>query len=205
MVSRRFLVAQVSQEKTKYRAIDDMKESGVNSAYFALERLRLDDVDHIAALAARLAALSAEGEVVSIPLSDGTLMQGPLRADFRSGIRWQGRCLDLSKAYRQVPLSSGARRFAVLLVQRPCGSWAYFVGQALLFGACAAVHSFNRVSKSIHHLMIHYGSSVCGQYFDDFPLLEPCQSAAMSSRSVEHLLQSLGWRFAEGLRQRDSL
>ena len=54
---------------------------------------------------------------------------------------WKGKCLDLEKAYRQVPVSSCSLFCSVALVHKPDGEANYFVSQSLPFGACSSVYA----------------------------------------------------------------
>jgi len=68
-------------------------------------------------------------------------------------VEWRGRCVDLSKAYKQIPVSPESRYFAELMVHRyGTGSLVYFVGDSLPFGASSSVFGFNRVSRSLWHI-----------------------------------------------------
>ena len=104
------------------------------------------------------------------------------------------RGIDLSKAYKQLPVSGESRKFSVLLVhhyqtQKP----VYFVSRSLPFGACASVYSFNRISRGTWHIMSHGCKALGGVYFDDFPVVEPAALCALASQSFEGLLKALGW------------
>ena len=196
--SRRFVIEQGHGDHVKYRPIDDLKESGVNSAYHAVDRLRLMDLDYFCVLARFLAKLSAGREVV-VPLSDGVVLKAPLHKDFGGRPRWVGRCLDLEKAYRQVPLALDSLKFGVIVAHRPDGGKpAYFISQSIHFGASASVFAFNRMSLSLFHLSCALLGTLGGVYYDDYPLIEPEISARMATLSIESLLDALGWRYATG-------
>lgn len=92
-------------------------------------------------------------------------LEGLLRPDFAAPEKWHGRCVDLSKAYKQVAVGVKSRCFAVLLVHHPeTGKPVYFVSRSLPFGASASVFSFNRISRSTHHLAT-VGCRVMGGVF----------------------------------------
>ena len=158
VVSRRFAIVQSG----KHRIIDDLKESGVNRAFTAVDALALHDVDYMVSLAylVNTAISQARGHpehFVSIPLKNGECLQGRLHADLRKDVEWRGRCVDLSKAYKQVPVSTGSRPFAVLMVHHfETGRPVYFISNSLPFGASASVFGFNRISRSLWH-----AASVC--------------------------------------------
>ncbi|CAK9104190.1 unnamed protein product [Durusdinium trenchii] len=194
--SRRFVIVQSG----KPRVIDDFKESGVNRTYTAIDKLALHDIDYIASLAhlisTTLSRAKANGGRVVIPRNDGRTLEGSLHPSFEGSIGWQGRCVDLSKAYKQVPVSSESRCFAVLMVHHPqTGEPTYFVSRSLPFGASASVYAFNRISRSLHHLSTVGCRILGGVFYDDFPLLEPESTCTLASHSFEGMVRSLGWSF----------
>ena len=197
--SRRFLIVQGSPDNPKHRPIDDLKESGVNSAYHSLEKLVLHDVDYFVALCNFVGRALTAGGMVEIRLRTGQLLKAPVHPDFKGKISWVGRCLDLEKAYKQVPISEASLPFSVLMAKRPTDQKVvYFVMQSLPFGASSAVFSFNRLSRSLHHLCMHLCKTIGGVFFDDYPFIEPSLTSRLASLSVEGLLTALGWRFAQG-------
>ena len=138
-----------------------------------------------------------DGERVCVKFSDGSIKQGTLSTDFQT-MDWKGKCLDLEKAYRQVPVSESSLKFSVILVHDPHGQARYFVSQSLPFGACSSVYAFNRISASIRFLLQKRFRMVLTNFYDDFPLLEPLQSCELLDKIVSRFLKLLGWRFAEG-------
>ena len=197
--SRRFGVRQGSGDSEKCRPIDDYKESGVNTAYHAVDLLQLHDVDYLVNLCCFVANAAHDDGFIRVGLSDGSMLVGRTRGDLLGGVKWLGRCLDLEKAYKQIPVLAKDLVFAVLMVWEPgSGSWRYFISRSLPFGCCAAVYGFNRVSRSLLHLALHLAGMIGGVYFDDFPLLEPAPTARMGSLAIECLLDALGWSYAVG-------
>ena len=87
------------------------KDSGANAAYHALDKLALHDLDYVAHMCQRI-SLAAQGDSISVTFSSGELLEGPLRPDFKGGVVWQGRCLDLERAYRQAPVLGSQLRYA---------------------------------------------------------------------------------------------
>ena len=197
--SRRFGVRQGSGDSEKCRPIDDYKESGVNTAYHAVDLLQLHDVDYLVNLCCFVANAAHDDGFTRVGLSDGSTLVGRTHGDLLGGVKWLGRCLDLEKAYKQIPVMAKDLVFAVLMVWEPgSGSWKYFISRSLPFGCCAAVYGFNRVSRSLLHLALHLAGMIGGVYFDDFPLLEPAPTARMGSLAIECLLDALGWSYAVG-------
>ena len=78
-VSRRFLLEQGSPEAPKQRPIDDYRDSGVNSAYHALDKLALHDVDYIAHVCQSV-TLAVQGHDITFTLSSGEKLEGSSRA-----------------------------------------------------------------------------------------------------------------------------
>ena len=196
--SRRFAILQGG----KARVIDDLKQSGVNKAFATVDRLNLHDIDYMSSLchfitATIRRALDYPSSLVQVVLRDGTVLEGELHRDFCQPQPWEGRRIDLSKAYKQLPVSGESRKFSVLLVhhyqtQKP----VYFVSRSLPFGACASVYSFNRISRGIWRIMSHGCKALGGVYFDDFPVVEPAALCTLASQSFEGLLKALGWVYA---------
>ena len=80
--------------------------------------------------------------------------------------------------------------------------WAYFRCRVLPFGATASVYSFIRVSRSLRRILVTYLNALCTVFFDDFPMLEPSQGAAVLKSAVSAVLNCLGfWRDTEGKKQ----
>ena len=197
--SRRFAIIQGD----KPRIIDDLKESGVNKAFTAVDQLSLHDIDYVTSLchfvtSAVRSALDHPDKTVRIPLKDGTILTGHLHRDFDRPMRWKARCVDLSKAYKQIPVSAASRPFSVLMVHHPeTGKPVYFVSRSLPFGASSSVFGFNRVSRSLWHIASVGCKILGGVFFDDFPIIEPESMCALATQSFEGLLKALGWRYAD--------
>ena len=86
-------------ESMKVRIIDDCKMSGMNSAFQRTFGIKLMDIDVLAATAASIAKAMADGSVDGVPLHP------------KARECWLGGTLDLSRAYKQGPLSPDSRRF----------------------------------------------------------------------------------------------
>ena len=192
--SRRFVIMQ----NGKPRVIDDLKESNVNSAYTAIDRLSLHDIDSVSSLAFLISKLCHRDDPhVSLPLEDGSVFEGELHRDFRAHTVWSIRCLALAKACKQVPVSESSRQFGVLVLHDPSnGQLRYVVTRSLPFGACASVFAFNRISRALWFLAVKLMGAVGGCFYDDFPLIEPDITAPIASSVVEHLLDCLGWIYS---------
>ena len=102
--------------------------------------------------------------------------------------------LDLSKAYKQLPILPAHRDLAVVFFRDRSGNPQYFVPNALMFGSTAAVYAFNRVSRSLWFLINKFLLVPCAVYFDDYPMFCPENSAESTDLLVSDFLDLLGWR-----------
>ena len=148
-VIRRFVLVQGSE--LKLRPIDDCLEAQLNQAFTSTSYLKLQDVDYVTSLALRIAEAVSEG-----------------KQKYGSG-KWLGKCLDLSKAYKQMAVHPDHRHLAVIFFHRADGTPVFYVANSLMFGATAAVFSFNRVSRSLWFLLSRMLVIPCGVFYDDFP------------------------------------
>ena len=106
------------------------------------------------------------------------------------------RMADLSRAYKQLAIDEKSRRLSVVgFYHLDC--WKYFLNDALPFGSTASVYSFNRVSKSLHHILckLLFALSTC--FYDDFPTISPKASASILTKSLSAVLNILGWDHAQ--------
>lgn len=133
LATRRFPLVQGD----KVRLIDDALVSGLNSGYGASNKLHLFDVDVLVALILR----------VGKELPHRSSLWG-------DSVRMVGRTLDLSSAYKQLGAFMDEQWQRIIVVYDPNSkSPRYFVAHALMFGSVAAVYGFNRVSRSIWHIL----------------------------------------------------
>ena len=141
--------------------------------------LKLQDIDYITGLALKIAErLTQKGA-------------GP-------GIEpWLGKCLDLSKAYKQMAIHPSNRHLAVIFFHGQDGAPKFFVANSLMFGASAAVYSFNRVSRSLWFLLNKMLCIPCGVFYDDFPMFSPESQSDDADAAASQLLDLLGWRHAK--------
>lgn len=134
------------------RPIDDCLEAQLNFAYTSTSYLKLQDLDYIAGVALQLASLVSGGE-----------------QKFGSGA-WRGKCLDLSKAYKQMAVAPNHRDLAVIFVRGLDNKPLFYASNSLMFGATASVYAFNRASGSLCFLMNKMLHTPCEAFFDDFPM-----------------------------------
>lgn len=175
-VIRRFVLVQGAEKKL--RPIDDCLEAQINFAYTSTSYLKLQDVDYVVGLGMRIAEA----------VSKGSQHEG--RGE------WLGKCLDLSKAYKQLAVFPPHRDLAVIFFHLQSGEPQYYVANSLMFGATAAVYAFNRVSRSIWFLFNKMLVIPCGVFYDDFPMFSPAELATNADESASELLDLLGWRHA---------
>ncbi|CAE7410690.1 unnamed protein product, partial [Symbiodinium sp. CCMP2456] len=150
-VIRRFLLDQGS----KQRPIDDACQSQTNAAYSTTIRLELHNADYIASVALFIAKKVKEG-----------------RQRFGSG-DWVGKCLDLTKAYKQLALHPSHRDLCVTYFRGPDGKEMFFLPNSLMFGATAAV-----IPSAV--------------YFDDYPIFTPCEGSKDADDAASQFLSMLG-------------
>ena len=173
-VTRRFVIMQGIDPDTglpKPRVIDDAKESAINLAHTSLEMLVLHDLDYLCDVCSFIASLHSQGPSFQHTWEDGSITSHEIHQSFLNRPVWKGRCLDLKKAYKQVPISQSSLQLGVLLVHDPSdGSPAYFT---LPFGCTSSVFSFNRISRSLLHLKRHLLKLVSGSYLMTSPTWSP--------------------------------
>ena len=190
LFTKRFALMQGTPENPKVRVIDDCRRSGLNSSYTTNFKLELLDLD----------VLSAALLAIADSIQAGSVDFGPdLKSDVHPSLRgqqWKGRTLDLSKAYKQLPISVESRALCVLGYRHE-QEWKYYTTCVLPFGATAAVYGFNRVSRSLHHLLSYFFSIICTCYYDDFPTISPSDSATLVSKCMSVFLNLLGWDHAQ--------
>ena len=109
---------------------------------------------------------------------------------------WLGRTLDLSRAYKQLAISPESRSSNVIGYWYK-DRWLFFRSNVLPFGATAAVYSFNRVSRSLHHLLCKLLWCPCTCFYDDFPTVSPSSSASVLTKALTAILNLLGWDHAQ--------
>ena len=111
--------------------------------------------------------------------------------------QWLGKCLDLSKAYKQMAIHTSHRHLAVIFYHDHRGAPKFYVANSLMFGASAAVYSFNRVSRSLWFLLNKMLAIPCDVFYDGFPMFQPESLAADGDGAASQLSDLLGWRHAK--------
>ena len=175
---RRFVLVQGAE--LKLRPIDDCAEAQLNDAYTSTIKLRMMDSDYVSALALRITKLEAERAA-------------------RLGVSprpWVGKTLDLTKAYKQLPILPAHRDLCVILVADKDNKTQYYIGNALVFGATSAVFSFNRVARSLWFLISKLMQVPSCFFFDDYPMFCLESEGEEVDRVVSDFLGLLGWDHA---------
>lgn len=181
-------------EDRKIRAIDDCKRSGLNESYTTVFKLELYDVDTLACLLAAFADALVKGRA-SLDMDDGMACQVDVHPEVLRD-QWVGRTLDLSRAYKQLAIDSASRPMNVIGYWYK-DKWLFFRSNVLPFGATSAVYSFNRVSRSLHHILCKLLWCPCTCFYDDFPTVSPSASASVLSKALTAVLNLLGWDHAQ--------
>ena len=198
VASKRFGIVQGE----KIRAVDDLSEYMVNSTVSESEKIVLDGVDEILAVARFFGGATTGGvPEFKIPAPDGSVFRGRLHDDFRKGRSrlLRGRALDLKSAYKQLachPEDRWASVLAVLDVDRD--RVMFFESLALPFGATSSVTGFNRTARALRIIMIRLFCLVCTSFYDDFCQLELLDLVESASDTALSLLELLGWEVAKG-------
>lgn len=159
---RRFGVWQSSGDKVKLRPIDDYAENRVNGAFGYSDKLDLRTLDQVIWLCSAMARINDTGKV-RLHLQDGSLLEGDQHADWRAGGNGELMLcvLDLSNAYKQLPLSPSCRKYSIVTLLDPhTGEPACFEGRVLPFGSTASVVHFNRCARLIQCIGWHL--HICG-------------------------------------------
>jgi hypothetical protein len=192
VVSRRFGLEQAD----KVRAIDDMSESLVNSAYGSSYKLDLPGIDGISTAARTWLESISDDRGVQFTLSDGTVLKGRLHhsltlSDARS---LRGRTLDLDAAYKQLLTAKSSLWCAVLAVEDLQGCKRLFKSNVIPFGASASVYGFNKLARAIYTIGVRLFGLVWNNYYDDYPQLDIAASGDDAQVTAEALFDLLGWR-----------
>lgn len=157
----------------------------MNQCYNTNFKLELYDIDTLASLVAAVADSLVSG-TLAFDMGNNTACSVAVHPEVASD-SWCGRTLDLSRAYKQLALDEASRRLSVVGYFHD-GDWVFFRSDVLPWGAIAAVYSFNRVSRSIHHLICKLLWGPCACFCDDYPTISPLASSAMLSKAMSALV-----------------
>ena len=193
-LNKRFVLLQGEEQKP--RVIDNCRDSGVNEAYGSASYLALHDTDYVAAFLQFVSTVLANRDSVVVPLTNGDVLHGEWHGELVNCPKLLGRCVDLSKACKQIAVSPTSRKFAVLGHRTQSGGWAYYISNSLPFGASSSVFAFNKVSRGLWHLLTHQMGCLTTVFFDDFPMFEFEPLQRITTTAVSTLFDLLGWLHA---------
>ena len=188
--SRRFGVLQ----GTKVRPIDDFSESMVNNAVTIREKVTVQGVDHIAAVAKMWTRL-LQKENVEVTLSSGEFLRGRRHASFSADTTLAGKRYDLESAYKQCPLSGKDQSVGVVAVRTEEKSVQFFRLHVLPFGAAGSVVGFNRVALALKAMAVEELLVPALNYYDDFPVIIPVEVAGAVEKAMKGIEAATGWRW----------
>ena len=194
VLTKRFALLQGEEQKA--RIIDNCKESRINEAFGSSSHLALHDTDYIGGFLKFVTTVLSNRERVVIPLLSGEVLTGSWHSDFDQQPRLLGRCVDLSKAYKQIAVSDDTLKFAVLGHRTKDGGWKFYVSKSLPFGASASVYAFNKVSRGLWHLLCHKLQLLSTVFFDDFPVFEFEPLQELTTKMITAFFDLLGWLHA---------
>ena len=169
----RFAVWQ--QAHSKWRLIDNAKESDTNSTLQAWERI------HTTSSSASFAAVRRLRNLHGAALDGG----------------WEVRVSthDLEKAYRQVPVNPQHLRYSIVAIFHPeRQQWVFAECDGLAFGLGAAVLGFNRIPTFVVALARRWLAIPVFAFFDDFKVIDVACSGGSATRSFLELLSWLGYK-----------
>ena len=89
---------------------------------------------------------------VHLQLQDGTILDGVQHSDWKSGVKGEMMLcvLDLSNAYKQLPLSPSCRKYSIVTFGNPnTGEPACFEGKVLPFLMPTAFAAWSRRDKTL--------------------------------------------------------
>eukprot|EP00435_Cladocopium_sp_Y103_P047305 s818_g13.t2 len=193
-LSKRFALYQ--GEERKIRIIYNYRDSGVNAAYSSSSYLALHDTDFVIGFLRFFMWVVGDLHEVVVPMSDGTVLRGGWHESLGGKPALLGRCVGLSKAYKQVAIAEESLRHGVLGYKLADGEWRLYTTQSLPFGASASVFAFNKISRAIWHLLVHGLHILTCVFYDDFPCFEVEPLTHLTAKVLDTFFNILGWKHA---------
>eukprot|EP00438_Fugacium_kawagutii_P022633 Skav216773 [mRNA] locus=scaffold3064:4705:6270:+ [translate_table: standard] len=193
---RRFAVWQ----RSKWRAIDDFSECGVNSSFAYFERVDLKALDETLWIACCFTKFCLHEDRYDFTLSSGERLAGNVSEAWRQlpedQVQVVSKTVDLKSAYKQFAILPDNRKLSVLSLKRPSDGKVHgFVSRTLPFGSVASVLHFNRVARLLHQLGLELGI-VWANYYDDYPVVDFKALAKQTDAAVRALTSMLGFKCA---------
>ena len=193
--TRRFGVVQ----KTKVRAVDDLSENAVNSAFTSFEKVGLRALDELVWSCLFVLRCVRVHGCVDVVLSDGQRIRGPVHHWWLShpdAARPVMKTIDLKSAYKQFALRPSERPLVTVCLESPVdGEVKGFVATALPFGAVASVLHFNRAARLLQRLFWEVALA-SANYFDDYPVMELQGLAANAESTASAVCKLVGFKTA---------
>jgi hypothetical protein len=188
-LSRRFPLKQA----TKIRAIDDLKESGVNTAFGCFDKIDFLDGDSLASVV-RLVERCLKDSKVDVVLRTKEIRTILVHPGWLKTTKWQGKTFDLSAAYKQLAVNPEQLWSSIVAVWDTDNKAVAILPQVTLpFGAASAVLNFNRVSRLLWRLGCIELSLVWTCFYDDFPTLTVFELRKSTEAAVLLFFKLLGW------------
>ena len=161
------------------RPIDNCLEAQLDNACTVSSYLKLQDNDRVTGLALRIA------DSLALGATDPGMEP------------WLGKCLGLSKACKQITIHPSYRPLAVIFCHDHSGAPKFYVANSLVFGASAAVYSFNRVPGGLWFILNKMPAIPCCVFYDYFPMFQPESLVAKGNEALTQSAltrqQSKGW------------
>ena len=185
-----------ARQKNKTRPIDDFRENTLNQTFGSVEKPELRTMDHVLWALVILAQYFTFHEHISFFLSDGTVLNGEVHAEWKKlNPIFKTTCVDLQSAYKLAVAPAEQKRTVVTLWDRDKGEPVCYVSRVLPFGASASVHHFLRVSAFLHASGLRTG--LCwAAYFDDFAILTHECHEKSSLHPALGLFEILGFQYS---------
>eukprot|EP00438_Fugacium_kawagutii_P029267 Skav207045 [mRNA] locus=scaffold709:16974:19130:+ [translate_table: standard] len=193
---RRFAVWQ----RSKWRAIDDFSECGVNSSFAYFERVDLKALDETLWIACCFTKFCLHEDRYDFTLSSGERLAGNVSEAWRQlpedQVQVVSKTVDLKSAYKQFAILPDNRKLSVLSLKRPSDGRVHgFISRTLPFGSVASVLHFNRVARLLHQLGLELGI-VWANYYDDYPVVDFKVLSKQTDAAVRALTSMLGFKCA---------
>ena len=193
-LSKRFALYQ--GEERKVRIIDNYKDSGINQAFGSSSYIALQDTDFVVGFLKFLMQVMTNECEVNVTLSDGRTLRGSWHSSFADKPALLGRCVDLSKAYKQVAINGASLMHGVLGYKVTDAEWRLFMTHSLPFGASASVFAFNKISRALWHILTHKFGILASVFYDDYPCFEFLPLASHTTKFLDGFFDVLGWKHA---------
>jgi len=187
------------KQDEKTRQIDDFSRSFTNACTSTPDKVSLDGVDEILAVAKTWIELMDQATKNAGTFwarwQNGEVTEHRMHPEFKDkkNQRLKGTCVDLESAYRQLAVREDQKKYSVIGLPRG-GKTLYYVCNALPFGASADVLSFNRAARALNFCIHTVAGSVVTNFFDDFVCIAPAGVADSMYARARMMLTELGWK-----------